>query len=219
MKDTGFIIGILGCLITLVSVVLTSMRAKESNLIASDSLYRDVLLQERKSRIDKLTQEISELLDLISSHNLRMHYENACAFGDKENGVEFNNSMNREISNISSKRVNVLLSMPAKNDEFRLAMAETIQEYADLIDEVKELKSCVMDRFTQLKLNPDLLDETPTLQNLRVYIYENYKHTNKIKKAIGTYNTDYLRFISVANSYLSELRREFEECLDRSNKH
>jgi len=217
MFDAGFFIGIFGCLITLVSVVLTSMRAKESNMIAKNTIYRDLFLREKKARFFELSTEITGLLDFISSNNLRMYYENACTYGEGENGVLFNNDMNAEFSKISSTRVRVLLVMPAENKEFDKAMAETLNEFSEILIEIKKLKSYVMQRYAELRLNPSLLKDSPTMLSIRQYIYDGYKKTEEIKEAIYAYNLKYSIFIITASEYLSLIRKEYEECLETSN--
>ena len=218
MFDAGFVIGFLGCLITLVSVVLTSMRAKESNIIAKNAIYRDLFLKEKKDRFFDLSTEITGLLDLISSHNLRMYYESACAYGEGENGILFNNDMNAEFSKIYSTRVRVLLGMPSENKEFDKAMSEMLNEFSEILVQIKKLKSYVMQRYAELKLNPSLLNDSPTMLSIRQYIYDGYKKNEEIKDAIYAYNLKYSVFVITASEYLSLIRQEYDECLELSDK-
>lgn len=206
--EPGFLIGILGIVTSLISVILTSKRAKESNEITKKILIDNVIIDEKRAHIQKLTDLLCNLLESTSVHKLAQYFQMGCVLGGNQSSSDFTNEIAEQQMMISLLKDKVYMQMQIDDKMFYDHMIQVGKEATRIYDEIKIIKNYSEHKRDEIKLNSSALHRINTPDELYNLCTDKEK-IQHVKESLGEYSHAHALLTALAKKYLDIVKTDF----------
>lgn len=202
-NNMGYIISALSLIITFVSIILTSNRAKEANRITEKLSVGNFINEEKKKIKDKQIQDICKYLELSSPHKMIEFYQNGTVIGGPETPVKFQNTTTAYITELSVLYHRIFMQIENDDKSYLDSMNGVLRYTTDICLKLVRVK---ISNFETVTLNPNM-----TVDELKS-IHQNSKSENaadKIISVMAEHQKAYTKLLAKSKVYVKKLNEDY----------
>lgn len=206
--NLAYIISFLSICVTLVSVILTSNRAKETNRITEKLAASNFVREEKKKQKDIKIQDICRFLELSSPYKVNEWQQRANVVGTQETPDDFQLNISSYITELTTLYNKMFLQMDSAYKSYIESIFTVLEHIAKIYLKLKTIKT---EKYYMNILNPNVKIDELNGEDVKAKI-DNLN--NEVKSIFEKYSKDYVILTTKSRDYVKDLNNDYMLSLD-----